>query len=136
MNFYADIFSIILTVTTLKKFFSHHFSFLGAMLGYFEKHFENFLIKFCSDVLSTTIIVTAFFFTLFLPLLRVILGYSWARFCAFFSFFENHLIFFHEILYISSWYYSDSHFTKNNFSCYVLFCWGLSWGYFRGYFGV
>ena len=105
------------------------------MLGYFGGHFENSLMKFCSYVLSITIIVTALFFTLISPLLRVILGYLWAQFCGCFSFFENHLIFSHEISYICSWYYSGNHNTKNNFSCCPPLV-GAILGYFWAHFGV
>ena len=74
-----------------------------------------------------TMIVTTLIFTSFLSLLRDILGYFWAHFGVCFSFFENCLIFSHEILYICFWYYSDGHYTKNNFSCDVILCWGLFW---------
>ena len=49
------------------------------------------------------------------PMLVAILGYFGAHFGECFSFFENHLIFFHKILYIFSWYYSDDHYMKNSF---------------------
>ena len=70
------------------------------------------------------------------PMLVAILGYFGAHFGECFSFFENHLIFFHKILYIFSWYYSDDHYMKNSFSCYVLLCWWPFWGILGAYFGV
>ena len=61
MKFFTDVFSITLTVTTLKNKFSHYFSFsardhfryFGADLRYVGGCFERFFMKFCTDVLGS-----------------------------------------------------------------------------------
>ena len=82
-------------------------------------------MKFCTDILFITMIVTAIFFASFSPLLRAILG-SFQVYV--YVFFENRLIFSHEIFYKYSCFYSDGHYTKSSFSCHFLLCWEPFWG--------
>ena len=73
---------------------------------------RRFISKFASP---DTMTVTTLLFTSFSSLLRGILGYFWANFCVCFSFFENHLILSHEILYRCLWYYADGYYINNIF---------------------
>ena len=79
-----------------------------------------------SKLASLDTMITVFF-TLFSSLFRAIFGYFGNHFGVCFSFFENRLILSHEILYS---YYSDDHYTKNNFSCHVFLCWEPFWHIF------
>ena len=82
--------------------------------------------------LYTMIITRYTILYIILSLLKATLGYFGAYFGVCFSFFENRLIFSHEILYSCFRYYSDGHYTKDNFSCHV----PLGGGHFDIFLGL
>ena len=78
---YRSIFPHDSVVTAIKKnLFISLLSLLRANLEYFGDHSEKVLMKFCTDFLNVTMIVTELFLALFSPLLTIILGYFWTHF--------------------------------------------------------
>lgn len=75
---YRSIFPHDSVVTAIKKnLFIPLLSLLRANLEYFGDYSEKVLMKFCTDFLNVTMIVTELFL---LPLLGIILEYFWAHF--------------------------------------------------------
>ena len=108
-----NIWAVSLILLTSKSNFSQSIQVIYCNnLANFYQILRRFISKFASP---DTMIVTTLFFTSFSSLLRGILGYFWTNFCVCFSFFENHLIFSHEILYRCLWYYADGYYINNIF---------------------
>ena len=128
MKFFTDNFGITLIVTTLKKVSTHvlptggrpFWCILKPISAYVPLFLENSLI--CSHeilysyVLGITLMVTTLkkISSSYLPVLGVIFGYFWAHSGMYCSI-ENYSIFYWEILWRCSSYYSKGRYTEKKF---------------------